>query len=309
MSQIPKPGERVGVVLVLIAATSFAFKGILAKFIYAENISVLQLLFLRFLVGTPIFLAILLCFRVEARKLLSLTRREHAILAVAGFFFFLAAYTDFRALQYIPPGMERLIFFTYPVFTILIHAIVTRSCPTGSQVLAFLVVESGLVLVVGAGSLHTAAPGAVLEGTLWAIAAAITYAAYVVMGQTLTRRMGSVSFTATGNLTAAVLFSALVLLESRPESYFQATPEGWGWILLLTIFGTVIPFLAIFEGIRRIGAVRASLWNMIGPVVTVVAAYFILGDTFNLWQVCGGAIVLSGIWFLERPAGVPPPAE
>ena len=60
---------------------------------------------------------------------------------------------------------------------------------------------------------------------------------------------------------------------------------GVFWGVVNAIACTVIPFFLLFEGIRRAGAVRASLLTLSGPVVTAVAAWAILGETLSPIQI------------------------
>jgi drug/metabolite transporter (DMT)-like permease len=64
---------------------------------------------------------------------------------------------------------------------------------------------------------------------------------------------------------------------------------------------TVIPFFLLFEGIRRCGAVRASLLTLCGPVVTAAGAWAILGETLTPLQIAGFAITIVSVASLSLP--------
>lgn len=61
----------------------------------------------------------------------------------------------------------------------------------------------------------------------------------------------------------------------------------------------VLPFLLLFEGIRRIGADKASLITLLGPAVTLLAAWAILDERLVLLQWAGFALVLAGMAVLQ----------
>jgi len=67
------------------------------------------------------------------------------------------------------------------------------------------------------------------------------------------------------------------------------------------VFVTVVPFLLLAEGIRRIGASREALITTIGPPVTLVLAFFLLGESMTWIQLAGSALVILGVLVLERP--------
>ena len=47
--------------------------------------------------------------------------------------------------------------------------------------------------------------------------------------------------------------------------------------------------------IGRIGAQRVAMLGMFGPLATIVAAIWILGEPFGFWDGVGTAITLAGI--------------
>ena len=67
----------------------------------------------------------------------------------------------------------------------------------------------------------------------------------------------------------------------------------------MAVFSTVVPMIMFTEGIKRIGAARASLVSTVGPPWTVALAAVVLGETFTLQQVAGGALVILGVLALE----------
>ena len=42
---------------------------------------------------------------------------------------------------------------------------------------------------------------------------------------------------------------------------------------------------------------------MIGPMATLLMGVWILGEAFNIWILAGTALVLSGVFWVTRPAG------
>ena len=71
------------------------------------------------------------------------------------------------------------------------------------------------------------------------------------------------------------------------------------WLTLLVVACTVLPFLLLARGIERAGAGPASLLTLVGPPLTVVAAYFLLGERLVPVQIGGALLVLASISFLK----------
>jgi drug/metabolite transporter (DMT)-like permease len=80
----------------------------------------------------------------------------------------------------------------------------------------------------------------------------------------------------------------------------QPAPVLWLSLLNATLC-TVLPVFATMLAIERIGAGRASMAAMIGPVATIALAFVILGEPVSGWQVVGTAFVLAGVYVLTLP--------
>lgn len=288
--------HRCGILLVFAAASSFAFKGILAKLSYQEGITITALLLIRFLIATPLFW-IAPTFISKKANISKLTKSDFLLCVVSGLLFFISAFTDFKAISLIDVGIERVIFFSYPVFIILLNSLITRRLPLLSHIYVFVVIEFGIMLIMGFASKENIFKGNI-EGTLWAMCAAISYAFYLMMGQQIMKKIGSIPFTIIAN-TATFIFLLLQFLLFSSISELSVSGLGLFYILLIALFCTVIPFFMVFEGIQRIGATKAALISMTGPVVTIFASHFLLKEKLDHCQIIGVFLVLGGIALLE----------
>jgi drug/metabolite transporter (DMT)-like permease len=69
---------------------------------------------------------------------------------------------------------------------------------------------------------------------------------------------------------------------------------------MMAFFSTVLPTWLLSEAVRRIGAGRAALCGMIGPVTTVVLEAGLLGETVGLSDAVGTALVIASVLWLTR---------
>ena len=79
----------------------------------------------------------------------------------------------------------------------------------------------------------------------------------------------------------------------------------YGLSLLNALLCTVLPVFATMLAVERIGAGRASMASMIGPVSTIALAYLFLDERISVWQLAGTALVLTGIYVLTRAGRAP----
>jgi drug/metabolite transporter (DMT)-like permease len=77
------------------------------------------------------------------------------------------------------------------------------------------------------------------------------------------------------------------------------TPRELGLLLLLVVLATVVPMLAMAEGVRRLGAPRASVVATVGPPTTIVLGAWLLDERLRPAQWIGVALIVAGILALE----------
>ena len=171
----------------------------------------------------------------------------------------------------------------------------------------------GLVVVIGPAM--TGSPARALGDVLFVVGAAC-WAVYSVLSRAATVRFHPVAVTLAAAAFGVAAFAPLALLERGWEPLLAATPRAVGSVVYLGALGTVVAFVAFAEGIRRIGAPRASAFIVLVPLLGEVLAFWLLGEEVGGLIVGGTAAVLAGLWLVQtaRPpaprASVPqlPPA-
>ncbi|MGB1027951.1 MAG: EamA family transporter [Rhodospirillaceae bacterium] len=280
--------------MVLLATIALAFKGIVAKFAYAEGLTLSWILILRFGFALPFFWLGARMMRAGNTEAL-LGRRELGACALTSGLFFLATLCDFGALTLIDAGLSRVILFTFPAFILLFAAIRRRAWPPLRDMAAFALTYCGLLLVVQPGTgLSTES----WVGILLALGSALSYALFLTTSQSLTKALGSARFTAlSGSFTLLfVLPMPLVLGGLSP----LPSVEGLILAAIIALFCTVLPFFMLFEGIRRWGAEKAGLMTLSGPAITVAAAWAFLGEVLTPLQWGGFVVVVAGVAILQK---------
>ncbi|MCF8502081.1 MAG: DMT family transporter [Rhodospirillum sp.] len=280
--------------MVFIATLTLSFKGIAVKAAYGTGMGIAMVVAMRFVFSVPLFWAGERLIN-RGKVLAPLGWREIRATAGVASLFAIATISDLSALSFIDAGVSRVILFTFPAVILIVKAIERRSLPETRHLIAFAVTYGGLVLVILPGRLEMAA-GLSWEGIALALVSAVTYGLFLTRTQSLTKRMGSARFTVWSN-TFVVLY---VLLATPFLGGGWGLPlEGLGWSLVNAIFCTVVPFFLLFEGINRWGAEKAGLLALLGPVITIVFACWLLGETIELAQLAGFGIVLLGVATLQ----------
>lgn len=90
-----------------------------------------------------------------------------------------------------------------------------------------------------------------------------------------------------------------LVLRPLADATTVAPPVLWLSVLNATLC-TFAPVLMVMMAIERIGAPLAAQTGMIGPMSTVLMGASILGEPFTPWIAAGTALVLAGVWLLNR---------
>lgn len=288
-----------GLALAMTGSVLFSAKAIVIKLAYRYGVDAETLITLRMVLSAPFFV---LAYRWSSRGKLPLTSTDHLRLVVIGFFgYYAASYLDFLGLQYVTAGLERLILYLNPTIVLVLSVLFLRRRLTRLDGLALLLAYSGIVFVFW-HDVSFEGDGIAL-GTALVFGSAITYAIYLVLAGELVKRLGAIRLTSYAMLVSTVAICVQFVVLRPMSSLAQPAPVYW-LSLFNAGFCTVLPVFAIMLAVEKIGAGRASLASMIGPISTILLAWIFLDEAISVWQMFGTTLVLCGIGVLslERPA-------
>jgi len=304
-----------GTVAVLAAAACFGTLGAVSRLTYDAGLEPIAFITWRAVIGALVLLAIIALRHVRRRGPLLLRGvppREWVALLVATSAGFVLNLSLFVAFDRIPVALALLGFYTYPVM-VAIAGVVLHGDPLGGPRLAALVLAMGGMVLVVAGQLDPAA-GASLDafGFLLALVAAASQTVFVLIGRNGYRSVPTEH--ASMIVIGGGALAYLVLVVGTGSVAALAVPLESTDLLALVVFaGVVAAGLASFlfiTGIRLVGPVRTGILSLFEPVVGVVLAAVVLGETLRPVQLVGGALVLAAVALLQRtPDRLPPEAH
>ena len=165
--------------------------------------------------------------------------------------------------------------------------------------------ESVLVLVLGAlWVLSRGDPAALAaldfglgEGVL--VACIFIWSAYTLLGRVALSTLSPLALTAYVMAVGSVPLAVPAWLEH--ETLARVTWQGWAALGYLAVFGTVIPFLWFYEGVKALGAARASQFINLVPPIAVLASVLLLDESLTPGLYVGMALVVVGLYLTNRP--------
>ncbi|EKF74053.1 hypothetical protein A11A3_10356 [Alcanivorax hongdengensis A-11-3] len=292
-----------GLVWVAAATFAMAFKGIFARLIYQYQVPVNALLVWRFFLAVPIFWLIARWINRRQPRV-HLSGRQWLVCAFTGALFFVSAWCDFHAIEALGASISRMVLYLFPALLMVMQAVEQRRLPGGGQMMIFVVAWVGIALLLLPGW-HGGEVS--LAGLLYGFGAAICYAAFWRTSQALMKPLGSVRFNQLSNSFTLLFMAGFLLPTLSPEQLAVSLP-AFGWIVVLVLFSTVLPFFVLFEGLSRSNAAEAGVVAMFGPVVTVSAAIMVFPDEqLGPLQWLGVLLVLVSMGALKllKPAARP----
>lgn len=285
-----------GLALAVTGSVLFSGKAIVVKLAYRYHVDPLTLIALRMLFAVPFFLV---AYQWASRAAPPLSRADHLKLSVLGVLgYYLASYLDFLGLQHVSAALERLILFLNPTIVLLISAFFLSKRIRRLDWLALLLAYGGIVLAF----VHDVRMegGRIGLGSALVFASALCYAVYLVVGGELVKRLGAIRLTSYAMCVSSAAVLIHFLAVNPVSSLEQPAPVIWLSLLNATLC-TVLPVFATMLAIERIGAGRASMAAMIGPVSTIGLAFVFLGEPVSGWQLAGTLLVLAGVYVLTLP--------
>ena len=289
-----------GLALAIIGSILFSAKAVIVKLAYRYGVDAATLLTLRMALSLPFFIVALAW---SSRGAQPLSHTDHMRLIFIGLLgYYAASYLDFLGLQYVTAALERLILYLSPTLVVVLSSFVLRMHFGRYEWGALALCYGGILLVFW----HDASleGGQVLLGSGLVFASAVCYAIYLIMSGELVQRLGAIRLTAYAMCVSSfAVFAQFAVL--NPISALRQPQAVYGLSLLNALLCTVLPVFATMLAVERIGAGRASMASMVGPVSTIALAYLFLDERISVWQLAGTALVLTGIYVLTRAGRAP----
>lgn len=289
----------VAVLISLLGAVCFSTKAIFVKLAYRDSsVDTISLLALRMLFSLPFFVvAAGLSSRKESN--VKFTTRQWLFVALVGCLgYYVSSFLDFVGLQFVSAGIERLVLFIYPTFVVLISALIFKEKVNIRQKLALVITYAGLLIAfVSEASINVDGPDFYF-GAGSILLCAVTFALYIVGSGKLIPSIGSVKFNSYA-MSFACVGVLLHYFISSDRSLFDWSGTVYGYSFAMAIISTVIPSYLVSISLNRIGANNTAIIASIGPVSTILQAYYFLDEKISILQGVGTIFILIGVLMIS----------
>jgi drug/metabolite transporter (DMT)-like permease len=275
-----------GILLISISAASFGTLAIFGHYVYADGMDTFTVLFLRFGISASFMIVILLL------------RKEHfpqgrilgQLIGMGALGYVGQSFLYMTAIKYASSGLVALLLYLYPMFVFILSIFILHEKVNWVKVIALMLALVGSALTVNPN-------GGQLIGALMAVAAALIYSIYIIVGTNVMKHVSAVQSSTIIFASAGIVFGVLAFTNG---AHFPANNSGWLAMLGIIVISTIIPVVTFLAGLEMIGPTNAAMLSTLEPVVTVLLAAWLFGDKLPPIVMIGGGLILIAVILLTR---------
>lgn len=277
--------------LMVIATLFFSGAFIAGKFSIVE-FPVFSLTFFRFLIAATILFLIML----KRGEDLTLERSDIpkiVLLSLLGMVGYHVLF--FTALKYTSSVNTSLIAAMNPIITTIMASLFLKEKFPKKAIGGIITSFLGVAMIVTNGSIDVIKNMNFNVGDIYMLFAILSFSLYFIVLKGIVGRIVSIKLTFYVFLFCVILLIPMVIYEN-PMSYLpNTTLKGWGSLVYMSVFASVIAYLIQLISVKRIGPAKTSLYINLVPLFSMIMAYFILGEIITLPKILAGAMIISGV--------------
>jgi drug/metabolite transporter (DMT)-like permease len=283
-----------------LAPTAAALSGVAAAVAAPRPISPITVIWLRFGIGV----AVLGVAVLARRQFAAMPGREAGYFALLGFLgITFHQWLQSNGLVTAQATTTAWIVATTPIFIALLGRLVLGERLGWLRAAGIGLAAAGVLLVVTRGDLSTLSVGRLgAPGDALILVSAPNWALFSILS-----RRGLRDYPAARMVFFVMAFGwlfASVLLAAGPglSELGDLTLAGWLGVAFLGVFCSGLAYIFWYDALERIPASQVGAFLYLEPLVTVAVAALVLGEPLALAALAGGAIILAGVWLVQRPA-------
>lgn len=262
-----------------------------------------EVTFLRFFIATIILGIIVL---IQNKKHFKISKFEHIKLAILGitgialcYFFY------FKGLNISTAFNAGLIESTIPLVTLALSVLIKEEKIDIINAIGFVVAYLGVVIIITKFDLSVILKSNYNTGDIMLLIGTLCFGLYNVLLKKFSFSFSSQNI----KLFYIFMYGSIALL---PWFLYDNKMGNLHWtfsgvdiicILLLSVGASVLSYVFFNEGIKIIGASKASSFINLVPIITVILALIILKERPSFSQIVGSVVILTGVYICQ--SGIP----
>lgn len=190
---------------------------------------------------------------------------------------------------------------TAPVFIALLAWMVLKERITLVQGFGVGVALLGVIVVVSKGNLGNFFAGQFgVIGDFLIFISAINWAVFSILSRRGLKEHPSTRMTFWVMTLGWLITSVAFFTQGGPAQLPHLDSRGWVAMIFLGIFTTGLAYIAWFDALASLPATQTGAFLYIEPLTSMVVASLILGEQVTWASLLGGAVILLGVWLVNR---------
>ena len=281
-----------GFIVHLAGVTAMIFWGM--SFVWStqvyENLNPTATIFLRLVVATIFFTAILFTFRLNEK----IHRKDLKLFALAAMFEpFLYFIFEGYGLKNTSPIIGSGIIALIPLVTPIAARIFLKERLTAMNIVGFIVSFVGVIVLLLNKNLEFIASA---KGIVFLCCAVIVAVGYSIALIKLTKLYKPLTITWMQNIIGMIYFIPMVVIMERFEpSNFANVGAYIVPLVCLGVFCSAVAYALWAFAFSKLGASRANVYSNLIPVFTAIFSYFIIHESLTVNKIAGVVLVVGGL--------------
>lgn len=191
---------------------------------------------------------------------------------------------------------------TTPVFMALLGRLALGERLSWVKSAGILLAGFGVLLVVSQGDLGALAIGRFgAPGDILVLISAVNWAVFSVLSRPSLQRHPATRMMFYVMTAGWLLTSVQFLYQGQWGEIAHLTLPGWLGVGFLAVFCSGLAYIFWYDGLQALPSAQVGAFLYLEPLVAVVAAAWVLAEPLVPAALAGGAIILAGVWLVNRP--------
>jgi drug/metabolite transporter (DMT)-like permease len=190
---------------------------------------------------------------------------------------------------------------TAPIFIALLAWVFLHEKLGILAILGIVLATLGVLLVVSKGNISGMFTGTIgTPGDLLVLISAPNWAVFSVLSRSALKKFPALFVLFYVMLFGWIFSSIHFLFIQGWTTIPQISSSGWLAVGFLGIGCTALAYIFWYDGLKAITASQAGVFLYIEPLISLVAAALILGETITIPALLGGSLILFGVWMVNQ---------
>jgi drug/metabolite transporter (DMT)-like permease len=292
--------DRKTTISLLLVLVSLVWAGsFIAVKVTVDEIPPIHLGFLRFLVATPIMIALIFLLKKDKRIPI---RKEFLSLLVLGLTGVTLLYLfQFIGIEYTTASTSSVLISTNVVFIVFLSTVFLKEVFTLKKTFGVILSFVGVATVIFAQSNNETISfnNQFIIGCVLVLLSAFCWALYSIVGKRLLAKYDPFTVTTYAFVLGTIMFLPFVYTDAI-NVIQNVSFDGWMAVLYLAVFCSVFGYVAWYYVLSKVDAGKAAVFLNFIPLFTIMLSLLLINEVPNLVFIVGAFLIIFGVYLAQR---------